>query len=79
VPYTAHALFDSIVAQAALSLLWTLAAMTLMVIATRLLERKPWLVGVGLLAVVLPSCSCSISPIRALSRASCRFWALAHW
>jgi uncharacterized membrane protein len=53
VPYTAHELFNSIVVQAAFSLLWTLTAMALMVMATRKLERKPWFAGAALLGVVV--------------------------
>ncbi len=53
VPYLAHALFDSIVVQAALSLLWTIAAMALMVTATRTRKRKVWVAGVFLLTVVV--------------------------
>ena len=53
VPYIAHDLFNSIVVQAAFSLLWTLTAMVVMVTATRQLRRKPWFVGAVLLAVVV--------------------------
>jgi len=53
VPFTAHALFNSIVVQAAFSLLWTVAAMALMVTATRKRQRKLWLVGVALLTMVV--------------------------
>ena len=53
VPYTAHELFNSIVVQAAFSLLWTVTAMALMVTATRKLQRKLWIIGVLLLAVVV--------------------------
>ena len=53
VPYLAHALFDSIVVQAALSLLWTIAAMALMISATRIRSRKVWVAGVFLLTVVV--------------------------
>ncbi len=53
VPYTAHALFNSIVVQAAFSLLWTAAAMVLMIAATRTSHRRLWLVGVMVLAVVV--------------------------
>ena len=53
VPYVAHDLFNSIVVQAAFSLLWTLTAMVVMVTATRKLRRKPWFAGAALLAVVV--------------------------
>ena len=53
VPYTAHELFNSIVVQAAFSLLWTVTAMALMLTATRKMQRKLWMIGVVLLAVVV--------------------------
>ncbi len=53
VPYTAHELFNSIVVQAAFSLLWTATAMALMVTGRRKLQRKLWIIGVVLLAVVV--------------------------
>ena len=53
VPYVAHELFNSIVAQAAFSLLWTLTAMVMMVIGTRKLQRPPWFTGAALLTVVV--------------------------
>ncbi|MEO7728066.1 MAG: DUF2339 domain-containing protein [Burkholderiales bacterium] len=53
VPYVAHELFNSIVVQAAFSLLWTLTAMAMMVAARRSFNRKLWFVGAGLLAVVV--------------------------
>ncbi len=53
VPYIAQELFNSIVVQAAFSLLWTLTAMVVMLTATRKLQRKPWFAGAALLAVVV--------------------------
>jgi uncharacterized membrane protein len=53
VPFDAHELFSSIIVQAAFSLLWTLTALVLMVMATRRIERKPWFAGAALLAVVV--------------------------
>lgn len=53
IPYVAHELFNSMVVQAAFSLLWTLTAMALMVLATRRLDRKPWFAGALLLAIVV--------------------------
>jgi uncharacterized membrane protein len=53
VRFTAHELFNSIVVQAAFSLLWTLTAMVMMVAGTRQLERNPWFAGAALLAVVV--------------------------
>lgn len=49
--------FDDLIAskplQAALTLTWTVAALVLMVVATRHKVRGPWLVGAGLLAAVI--------------------------
>ena len=53
VPYTAHELFNSMVVQAAFSLLWTTTALVMMLVATRKLQRKPWIAGALLLAVVV--------------------------
>jgi uncharacterized membrane protein len=53
VPYIAHELFNSIVVQAAFSILWTLTAMVMMVMGTRKLQRPPWFTGAALLAVVV--------------------------
>jgi uncharacterized membrane protein len=53
VPYDFGNLFDSILAQAALSILWTLTALVVMVLATRRLRRPLWLAGAALLAVVV--------------------------
>jgi uncharacterized membrane protein len=53
VPYTGHELFNSIVVQAAFSLLWTATAMALMVTGRRKLQRRLWIIGVALLAVVV--------------------------
>jgi uncharacterized membrane protein len=53
VPYDFGNLFDSILAQAALSILWTLTALVVMVLATRTLRRPLWLTGAALLALVV--------------------------
>ncbi len=53
VPFTAHELFESMVVQAAFSLLWTTTALVMMLAATRRLQRKPWLAGAALLTVVV--------------------------
>jgi uncharacterized membrane protein len=47
------ALADSVVFQAALSILWSLTALAVMVAAHRRRSRQGWLVGAGLLAVVV--------------------------
>jgi uncharacterized membrane protein len=53
VPYAFDDLFDSIAVQSALSIVWTLAALIVMVRATRRLQRPLWLAGAALLAVVV--------------------------
>lgn len=53
VPYRLEAMFDSIVVQSAMSLMWTLTALVLMVYATRRMRRPLWLAGAVLLAAVV--------------------------
>jgi len=53
VPYEIDDMFNSIVVQSALSIVWTLTALVVMVIATRGLRRPLWLAGAALLAVVV--------------------------
>jgi uncharacterized membrane protein len=53
VPWSADALGRSLLVQAVLSLLWTVTAMTLMVIAHRRALRPLWVAGATLLAVVV--------------------------
>lgn len=53
VPYTLRAMLDSMLVQSALSLFWTVLALALMVLATRLRQRTIWLVGAALLVVVV--------------------------
>jgi len=48
-----ESLAGSVVFQSALSLLWSLAALVVMVVANRRSHRQGWLVGAGLLAVVV--------------------------
>lgn len=52
VPLRFSALFDSLFVQSALSLLWTGAAITLMISATRLANRRRWFLGFALLGLV---------------------------
>ncbi|MGH8719218.1 MAG: DUF2339 domain-containing protein [Burkholderiales bacterium] len=52
IPFEFAALFDSVLVQASLSLLWTLAALALMVFATRKRTRSIWIAGAALLALV---------------------------
>lgn len=53
VRYTLHAMMDSVLAQAALSLVWTTTALLLMVWARRAGLRPAWIGGAVLLAVVV--------------------------
>ena len=52
VPFRFDALFDSVFVQSALSLLWTAAAILLMIIATRRHNRRQWFAGFALLGLV---------------------------
>ena len=53
VAYALDDLFNSIVVQSALSIVWTLTALVVMVLATRRSQRPLWLAGAALLAVVV--------------------------
>jgi uncharacterized membrane protein len=53
VSYTFHALFDSVIFQAALSIFWTLFALGIMVGATKKSSRTVWFIGAALLGVVV--------------------------
>jgi uncharacterized membrane protein len=53
VAYQPHALMHSVAVQLALSIFWAALALTLMVIATRTARRAIWMVGAGLMAVVV--------------------------
>jgi uncharacterized membrane protein len=53
IPWDASALFDSFVVQTGYAILWTVLALSLMLIAGRRKQRTLWLVGAGLLAVVV--------------------------
>jgi uncharacterized membrane protein len=53
VPYELNDMFNSIVVQSALSIVWTLTALVIMVLATRRLQRPLWLAGAALLAMVV--------------------------
>lgn len=52
VPFQMHAMFDSFMLQAGLSLLWTAIAMGVMVYASRANQRMLWFNGFGLLSIV---------------------------
>lgn len=53
VPWDADALFNSFVVQTGYAILWTLLALSMMVLAHRRAQRPLWLVGAGLLGVVV--------------------------
>jgi len=53
VPYRLDALFDSVLVQATLSLLWTGAALALMLLARRRMQRLLWVIGAVLLGAVV--------------------------
>ena len=53
VPFELHALLHSLIAQAALSLLWTVTALVLMLAAGRTTSRAWWMAGAALLAMVV--------------------------
>lgn len=53
IPYTLHDMLDSVLVQAALSLFWSLIALTLMLYGTRRVERTLWILGAALMAVVV--------------------------
>ena len=53
VPWDSEALFNSFVVQTGYAILWTLMAISLMVLAHRRVQRTLWLVGAGLLGLVV--------------------------
>ncbi|TRW15019.1 DUF2339 domain-containing protein [Glacieibacterium frigidum] len=53
VDWTADAMIDSFTVQTGLAILWTLLALGLMLVAHRRMERRLWLVGAALLALVV--------------------------
>lgn len=53
VRWDASALFNSFVVQTGYAILWTLLALSMMVLAHRRAQRPLWLVGAGLLGVVV--------------------------
>jgi uncharacterized membrane protein len=53
VPFTVHGLFASLTVQSTLSICWSLLALLVMTLATRRELRQIWMVGAGLLAVVV--------------------------
>jgi uncharacterized membrane protein len=53
VPYRVADLMNSVLVQATLSILWTSAALALMVLSRRRLQRLLWIIGAALLALVV--------------------------
>jgi len=53
VPYTLDAMSRSVLAQASLSVFWSLLALALMVFATRTARRGVWMIGMALMGVVV--------------------------
>lgn len=53
VPYRLDRLLDDMLVQATLSILWTSTALVLMVVARRRMKRQLWLIGAGLLGIVV--------------------------
>ncbi|MCI5139765.1 MAG: DUF2339 domain-containing protein, partial [Candidatus Electrothrix sp. AR1] len=53
VPFVADAMFDSRLYQAAVSILWSVLSLILMVTAHRLKHRTLWLVGAGLVGITV--------------------------
>lgn len=53
VPYRLDRLLDNMLVQATLSILWTSTALVLMVVAGRRMKRQLWLIGAGLLGIVV--------------------------
>lgn len=53
VPYTASGLFDSVLFQAAISILWGVTALTVTLVATRIGSRPAWIAGASILSLVV--------------------------
>jgi uncharacterized membrane protein len=53
VEYIAAVMWDSVIVQMSLSILWAICALVVMNISRRLQERKLWMLGVGLLGLIL--------------------------
>jgi uncharacterized membrane protein len=53
VNYVAWVMWDSVIVQMSLSILWAICALVVMNLSRRLQERKLWMVGAGLLAIVV--------------------------
>ena len=53
VQYVAHTMWNSVIVQMSLSILWAICALVIMNLSRRLQERKLWMAGAGLLAIVV--------------------------
>ena len=53
VAYVSHVMWDSVIVQMSLSILWAICALVIMNLSRRLQERKLWMLGAGLLALIL--------------------------
>jgi uncharacterized membrane protein len=53
VAYVSHVMWDSVIVQMALSILWAICALVIMNLSRRWQERKLWMLGAGLLGLVL--------------------------
>jgi uncharacterized membrane protein len=53
VPYRIDRLLDDVLVQATLSILWTSTALVLMLLARRNMKRQFWIIGAGLLGLVV--------------------------
>lgn len=53
IQYHAYVMWDSSIVQMALSILWAICALFIMNLSRRLQERKLWMIGAGLLAIVV--------------------------
>jgi uncharacterized membrane protein len=53
VPWSSPALFESMLVQAGLSIVWTLIALALMLVGHLRVRRELWLVGAALIALVV--------------------------
>lgn len=53
IPYTQHSMTSSVLVQASLSIFWAMLALTAMVYATRTARRALWMLGAGLMGVVV--------------------------
>lgn len=53
IEYQAAVMWDSVIVQMSLSILWAICALVVMNLSRRLQERKLWMIGAGLLALVV--------------------------